>query len=131
VRQKIIGFRLGVGGPISTRDWIGARDRSVQGGPDLAGADAAQRRDFGGRADQCPQPLDRCAGRLPGYFGCLLGVGAETVGFAAGLGADPFGLFGGFEVVGEGGFDVFLAAQPGGVPGGFGLLGAAQGGRAG
>jgi hypothetical protein len=54
---------------------MGVRDRSVQDGPDLTGADSAQRRDFGGRADQFAQPVDRCAGRLSGCIGCLLGVG--------------------------------------------------------
>jgi len=131
MREEIIGFPLGADGLIGTRAGMGARDRSVQGSPDLADADSAQRRDFGGRADQCPQPVDCCASRLPGCIGCLLGVGEEAVGFAAGVGADLFGAFGGFEVVGEGGFDVFLAAQPDGVPGRLGLLGPAQGGRAG
>ena len=75
--------------------------------------------------------MDRCGGGLPWDFRGQVRVGEEPVSFAARLGAEPFGLFGGFEVVGEGRLDVLLPAQPGGVPSRLGLLGTAQGGRAG
>jgi len=75
--------------------------------------------------------VDCCGGGLPWDFRGQVRVGEEAVRFAARLGVEPFGLFGGFEVVGEGRLDVLLTAQPGGVPGRLGLLGPAQGGRAG
>jgi hypothetical protein len=68
---------------------------------------------------------------LPWGLGGLFSVGEEPVCFLAGVGAELVGVAGGLEVVGEGGFDVFLAAELGGVAGGFGLLGAAQRGGAG
>jgi hypothetical protein len=129
--RHTIGFRLGMGGLIGPRTQMGTRHRFAEGGPDLTGTDPAQRRHFGDRAHQVAQPADRCDRGVPRGLGRELRVGVEAVGFAAGLSADPLGVADGFEVVREGGFDVFLAAQPGGVPGGLGLLSPAQGGRAG
>jgi hypothetical protein len=110
---------------------MGTRHRFAEGGPDLTGTDPAQRRHFGDRAHQVAQPADRYDRRVPRGVGREFRVGEEAVGFAAGLCADPLGAADGFEVISEGGFDVFLAAQPGRVPGGFGLLGPAQSRRAG
>ena len=108
-----------------TRRWRGEH------GPDFAGADSAQRTHLGGAAKQLAQPVDRRPGRLQRRLRRQLGGGEQAVSFPACLAADLFGLAEGLEVVGQRGFDVFLAAQPGGVAVCLGLLGPAQGGRAG
>jgi hypothetical protein len=128
VSQDLRGRWSGIA--VTAGCWLGRRVRGEHCS-DFAGGEAAQGRDFGGVADQLAQVVERRSGGLPWSLGGQVRVGEEAVCFLAGVSAELFGVAGGLKVVGEDGFDVFLAAELGGVAGCFGLLGAAQGGGAG
>jgi hypothetical protein len=108
-----------------------ARARFSEQRSNLAGRNTAQGRYFGGAAEEVAELVDRLPASVIRHLRSMVGVGEQTVGFPAALGPDLRGTAAGLEVVSQGGFDVFLAAEAGGVAGGFGVLGLAQGGRAG